>query len=408
LCFDIEPDPAGGAAIVGTFRNQLELGTTTLSAVGGRDAFVVALDAQGRVVWATSFGGAGEDRAHALAIGPAGQIAVVGSFTDEAKFGATTLRGTGESAFVALLDSTGSVRHAIHLDASNPGAAEVWGVAVDETGNTYVAGQLEEALSIAGGPLLRGQGQGVLFVKLDPAGKHVLSGRTVSGGMISAWSAAATPDGGMVVAGAADRLGTPPSKAGGTDIVGVFFDRKGRQRHVARFGSPGSDWGKRVAVDARGNVVLAGDLGGVGALLGRATGKPSREAGLVVALHAPSYKPVWGMTIASSETTEIGGLASSPTGEVAVSGIFKGELVLGAARLSAAKQDVYVASLDRDGDVRWAVRIGGALDDDNRALAMDRHGNVLICGSVQKAAELGKQRLPAGPGASLFVSKLAR
>ena len=55
----VVPDGLGGLFAVGAFEGTAAFGGLELVAAGGRDAFVLRLDSNGNVLWATSFGGAG-------------------------------------------------------------------------------------------------------------------------------------------------------------------------------------------------------------------------------------------------------------------------------------------------------------------------------------------------------------
>ena len=115
------------------------------------NAFVLKLSAAGNVAWATYLGGSVWDDAHALAVDLLGNVWVVGE-TASPDFpvtaGAVSQAFHGEidlgplrfgDAFVAKLDATGGhLLYSTYLGGS--GADGALSVAVDPTGNAYVAG----------------------------------------------------------------------------------------------------------------------------------------------------------------------------------------------------------------------------------------------------------------------------
>jgi hypothetical protein len=71
-------DEAGNSYVTGSFYSTAEFGDFSLSSAGGMDAFLVKLDPQGDVTWATSWGTTGTDSGSSLIVAEDGSI-VVGS-----------------------------------------------------------------------------------------------------------------------------------------------------------------------------------------------------------------------------------------------------------------------------------------------------------------------------------------
>lgn len=122
------------------------------------DAFVVKLDPNGSVVWATYLGGSGEDVAQSIAVDAAGDVYVAGTTVPRAAAGANTFPMTAGSAFpsgvtqndgfLVKLNATGSqMIYGTYL----PGMAYAGSLsatvsmAIDANGSAYVVGQAEPA-----------------------------------------------------------------------------------------------------------------------------------------------------------------------------------------------------------------------------------------------------------------------
>src|SRR5690606_6907917 len=86
--------------VAGNFSGQLELDSHTLVSAGDNDLFVAALDpSDGRVRWATSFGGSGDEVLVSMdAAG--GDYYLTGYVTGPVDFGGGMLPASGVQAFV--------------------------------------------------------------------------------------------------------------------------------------------------------------------------------------------------------------------------------------------------------------------------------------------------------------------
>ncbi|UOQ98519.1 hypothetical protein MUN81_03285 [Hymenobacter sp. 5317J-9] len=144
----------GTAAETASAPATATFGTTTLTSAGGSDAFVAKLSDHGTAaafVWAARAGGAGNDRATALAAN-ANTLYLGGLFTQAAQFGSTTLATTGQTAtspdiFVAKLTDTGpAARFGWAQQAGGSGYDSGPLLAVSGSG-VYVAGHFSGSVS---------------------------------------------------------------------------------------------------------------------------------------------------------------------------------------------------------------------------------------------------------------------
>ncbi|MGY8771182.1 MAG: hypothetical protein ACKVH8_22445 [Pirellulales bacterium] len=73
-------------------------------------------------------------------------------------------------------------------------------------------------------------------------------------------------------------------------------------------------------------------------------------------------------------------------------------------------QDLYIMSLDHNGDFRWANRIGGTDEDAGVGIAVDKNDNVFVAGSFGATADFdsgpGETTLDESSGGGIFVTSL--
>jgi hypothetical protein len=154
-------DAQGNTYQAGSFGGTVRFGSFTLSTAGAGDIEVVVArrNAAGVYQWAVAGGGAGEQRAKALAVDAAGKVYLAGSFpTATATFGATVLTnrqaaGTGTSdAFAARVTAAGAWDWAVSAGGGTRvnGNDYATAVSVDLLGNAYVAGTFTSSVAFFG------------------------------------------------------------------------------------------------------------------------------------------------------------------------------------------------------------------------------------------------------------------
>lgn len=102
------------------------------------------------------------------------------------------------------------------------------------------------------------------------------------------------------------------------------------------------------------------------------------------------------------------GIATDAAGNSYTTGYFRNTVAFGSTTLvSVGGADTYVAKLDPNGAVLWAVRAGSAegLDQGN-AIAVDAAGNCYVAGQFSSTATFGSISLTATGNTDAFVAKL--
>lgn len=143
-------DPAGVPP------GTLKFGGTAapLTSNGGLDIFVAKLDTSGDGVWAVHFGGTADERDPRIAVDPAGDVYITGTFTGQIAFGAVNLVSMGDiDVFVAKLHgSDGSVAWAISRGTA--GTDRSGDIAVDAMGRVVLGASLNGTPTANGDALL--------------------------------------------------------------------------------------------------------------------------------------------------------------------------------------------------------------------------------------------------------------
>lgn len=312
------------------------------------DAFLVKFNPYGVRLWATYYGGAGQDYAYNCATDAANNVYVTGVTTTSignviATNGShqTVYGGGNADGFLVKFNSSGVRQWGTYYGGT--GRDWIVGCAVDPTGDVYIAGDSDTptgaALATSGchqGTFAGGANDGVL-AKFSSAG--VRTWGTYYGGAGDDYGYSCTCDGsgnvyfaGATTSSVSNAIATAashqPAYGGLNDAYLVKFNGSGVRQWGTYYGGSSSDGGSDCATDAAGNVYLIG-----GTLSSTGTAIASTGA---------------------HQTTFGGGVFQS---------------------------DGFLAKFDLNGTRLWGTYYGGINNDGGASCATDALGNVYFCGS---------------------------
>lgn len=154
-------------------------------------------------------------------------------------------------------------------------------------------------------------------------------------------------------------------------------------RWAALLGADGDQTVGGVAVDAAGNVVVAGVFSGMLALdashVLTATGEDVYLAKL-----DPTGKVLWGKSFSATTKPRVNGVAVDGSGNVAIAGTVDGSINFGAGAktLSFTAEGEFIAELDADGKLLWGILADRGDSDHVGDVAFDTAGNVVVVGDA--------------------------
>jgi hypothetical protein len=175
-----------------------------------------------------------------------------------------------------------------------------------------------------------------------------------------------------------------------TSYDGVPNSSEGEHQWSYIFGGDGNDYSYAVAVDDfSGDMAITGQFSGTVDFGGGAL-SCSGSVNAVVAKYTAQGTHLWSIGI-DGETGRVSGgdVAIDASGNVLVTGTFYGTIDFGGQTLSSiARNDLFVAKYSTDGDLLWADRQGGSIENRGKGIAVDTNGNVLVTGYFQNPDDI--------------------
>jgi hypothetical protein len=170
----IGADKQGNVLTTGEFTDTLSFGSKKVESSSNlRDIFLAKYDSSGNLLWAKSFGSAGEDSGRGIGADAAGNIYFSGIFSGSVKFGNKTLNSVGGSKdiFLAKTDASGNILWVRQM--GGPGPDEGCEIEVDEQGNTYISGEFANSATFESTVLRSAGFRDVFTAKFDSQGKLI-------------------------------------------------------------------------------------------------------------------------------------------------------------------------------------------------------------------------------------------
>jgi len=415
-----------GVYVTGSFEGTVDFdpgpGTVTLTGGGG---FVAKYSHSGTLIWA-QYAGPGMEGGLCIAVDDTGNVYIGGG---ENEF------GNPDVARVAKFDAMGNLLWMnTVMGNSRGGTRYIRGIAVDESGNSYVTGNTSNWADI-------------YVAKLDSAGSQVWYNtvNSVGSGFDNGWAIALDSAGGVYVTGsysgtadfdpgAGTYLLTSMNGRGSVPSDDVFVLKLDTDGVFAWAGSMGSangdDAGRGIAVDSSSNVYLTGgwgasNTGAAGANdfdPGSGTLKLSHAGGsdvFVVKLDA-NRNLVWAKNLGGSNYEAGHDLAVDASGNVYTTGYFEGTADFDPGKsksllASAGGRDIFVSKLNSSGNYVAAVRMGGVGGgnwDTGTGIALDASNSVYTTGNFTDTGDFdpgsGTYNLTSAGSGDVFISKLTQ
>lgn len=409
-------------------------GVTTLTSAGSTDVYISKLDASGNFVWAIRMGGTGPQSASAIALDNSGNIYLAGNFNNTidldpgSGFAGFTSLGA-QDVFIAKYDPSGNYVWSKQFGSIYHEAAS--DIAIDGSGNVLTCGQFTGTTDFdpnAGTVNLTAISTSDAYIsKLDVNGNYAWAKQIALNGSNVPTSLTADVVGNIYVTGYYESAtdfdpgaGTYTiTSAGMQDIFFVKLDANGAFSWAGSMGGTVADYGRSIALDAAGNILITGEFQGT-ADLDPTAGVYNLTAVAVKDIFVAKFNPAgftWAVRLGDTNN-EIGyGIATDAGNNIYVTGDFIGTVDFdpgaGSVLISSNgnQRDCFILKLDAAGNYMWAGGFGSAsLGDDAFSIYVDASTNIYTTGYYQGTVDFdpgaGTSTITSGGQLDVFIQKI--
>lgn len=284
-------------------------------------------------------------------------------------------------------------------------------IAVDDSGNAYISGQIEYTANFDG-------------VSLPTNGIHdILAGKYGADGSIK-WLRHAGGTGGDVAYGVGvDALhncyvtgeveqtatfggGFSVTSAGSNDIFLAKYDINGSVTRLQKWGSAGNDKGRALAVSPSGECYITGYYSD-GMMIGNVSLSHAGGNDVYVTKINSSGTVLWAKRGGGGNDDRGYGVAYDKNGNVYITGYFNSSATFSGTTISnSGVNGAYVAAYDNNGSFKW-IRKGGSCCDDaeGNCIAVDEDNYIYVAGYYSGTATFGATTLTAVGSTDIFLAK---
>lgn len=243
-----------------------------------------------------------------------------------------------------------------------------YGVALDGSGNIYIAGS-------TGGNLDGFTSQGLLDIfltKFGSSGNRIGSKQLGTSGDDIAYAVAADTSGNIYITGSTGGSLPGWTNSGGKDIFLAKFDSSGNQIFVKQFGTNQDDVAYGIDIDTSGSIYITGSTGGN---LGTAS-----AGGLDIFLTKfdSSGNRIFTQQFGTSQDDIGYGVIADNNGNIYITGSTEG--ILGSS--SFGLLDVFLAKFNSSGINQFIVQFGSDQDDVGNSISLSGTDNIYLTGST--------------------------
>jgi hypothetical protein len=186
---------------------------------------------------------------------------------------------------------------------------------------------------------------------------------------------------------------------GNHDIYVAQYSSSGNLNWIRTGGGPSGDYAHALAVEGS-YVYIAGEIQGSNSKIifpgSSITLTAVGDNDVFLAKYTLSGTLLWARSAGAGTSEKALGIAVDKSGNVFICGYYTGYTKFGSTPVyNSGGNDIFIAKYDANGNFQWVQKAGGVGRDEAKAIKCDASGNVYITGAYSDGCKFGSQTLTA-------------
>ena len=355
-------DSSGNSYLVGVTEGRFD-GTIDYMKI---DGFLSKYDTKGTQQWIKQIRTEKDDYVSSLSMDRSGNIYVTGS-TEGGLDGNINL---GSSDIILIkYDTNGNKQWTRQLGSKEWDAGN--GVAVDSSGNIYVAGETYGNLD---GNVNQGSGD-IFLIKYDTNGNKQWTRQLGSTSLDNSSDVVVDSSGNIYATGKTDGNLDGNINQGKYDIFLVKYDTNGNKQWTRQLGTKEWDAANGIKLDSSGNIYVTGETAGN---LDDNINQGYYDMFLIK--YDTNGNKQWARQLGSKKSDIGNGIDVDNTGNIYITGSTDGDLD---GNINLGDLDVFIVKYDTNGNKQWTQQFGSKERDSAYGVAVDNSVNLYVTGDTK-------------------------
>ena len=409
-CLAVAVDGAGNVAIGGWFEGTIDLGGGPFTTTDRSSIYIAKFDNDNRHLWSKHIGDDDwPQQVTGIAFDSRGNVIVTGKFWNRADFGGGMMYSAGHhDIFVVKYDPNGDYLWGHRFGNRNYQTPQ--SITIDNTDNVIVSGYFWDDMVVGAATLNHVGGSDVFVIKITPNGQ-IAWGRAYSGSDVEWGKGVASDDSGNLVIGGwfkgTLQLGQAVLRSiGSRDAYIAKLDPNGKVLWYDRIGQEKTTHGYDVACDSHGNVIFVGTHSAPVNFGGETL--ETHGTSMFVAKYDPSGAHMWSRSDGDGDFQVANRVEVNERDEVFVMATLFGSIELGSrVYRSKGQGDILVAAYDADGEYFWCRQYGDNRNQPGGVIAIGRPDDIAIAGNFTGSVDFGDGAHRSAGDKDIYVAKLA-
>jgi len=409
---DQATDVDGNVFLTGYYNTDMALGNSSERLLSGQSVFVARVNAKGDVKWMKKISATRLCYSNSIIAGSNGTLFIAGNYLGEINENGVSLTSPRtKNAFIIKLDAKGKILWGNSINGSFRNKHVF--ISQDNEGNLIFAGSLQGELTLDNNHYDSRYYCDTAIARLDQKTGKIIASQIMEGSFDDLVNdLIISPKDEIILTGSfeGDLIAGDKSLVsnGQKDVFVAVMDENLRFSSVVQMGGYYDDYGKSLAFDNKGNLLLAGSFAGS---LQAGTNEILNSIGkldVFLIKFDLAGEPVWSKSFGGGANDYVNTLDINGLDEIYVTGSYRGMIETEGRKIKSEEfsTDIFLVKFGENGEFRFSESYGSDHDDFARALCLDNSNSIYVSGNYSDHVEVLGEKSEYSSGKSLFLAKL--